>query len=273
MKLYVLTFAFVIMCISTLKAHGDLDQRIETVNAMIESFPDSASLYFKRGKLRFQHEEYKAAIDDINESIAKGFDHEFQNIYLAKSLYKLDKYHQSMQKLTLFLHDDPNNVVALNLKARILFAQQKFEESALHFENVIQLSIKSLPENYLEAVQSWSASSNLDKYSKTVNILEAGIKNLGPIITLQNKLIATHLENNNRDMAIEVQHAIIEKNKRKETAYFNLAEIYIQLNEFENAERAARNALAHLAKLPRRIQQNSAMKTLKGKIQHLISKQ
>ena len=271
MKLYVLICAIVIMCTSSLTAHGDLDQRIETVTSMIETFPDSASLYFKRGKLRFQHEEYQAAIDDINVSITKGFAHEFQNIYLAKSLYKLDDYQKSMQKLNLFLQDDPNNVVALNLKARLFFAQQKFEESALGFENVIQLTIRSLPENYLEAGQSWSFSSSPDKYFNAVNILESGIKNLGPIVTLQNKLLATHLENQNSDKAIELQNAIIEKTNRKESAYFKLAEIYIQFDEIKNAKQAAENALFHLEKLPGRIQQNSAMKKLKNKIHQLIN--
>ena len=102
------------MCISPAKAHGDLDTRIQEVTTAIESNPDSASLYFKRGKLRFQHEEYHEAIEDINKSISKGYDHELQNIYLAKALYKLENYHESLKKLKVFLSEDHNNVVALN---------------------------------------------------------------------------------------------------------------------------------------------------------------
>ena len=270
MKVYILFSFLLFLCNKPIKAHGDLDTRIEAITTAIQSNPDSASLYFARGKLRFQHEEYQESIDDINESITKGFSHELQNIYLAKSFFKLNNYREASDKLTLFLQADPNNVVGLNLKARILFGQQKFEESAQCFENVIQLAIKSLPENYLEAAQSWTASSNPNKYQKTVDILESGIKNLGTIVTLQNKLIEIHLQNQNGDKAVEVQLSIIEKNKRKETAYYKLAEIYIQLDEKENAKRAAKNALAHLEKLPRRFQQNSAMKDLNDKIHQLI---
>lgn len=259
------------LCNTTIKAHGDLDQRILELTILIDAHPDSASLYYHRGKLRFQHEEYQAAIDDINISIAKGYEDESRDIYLAKSLYKLDKYQDALTKLNLFLKDDPNNVVALNLKGRIFYAQNKFVESALAFEDVIELSIRSLPENYLEAARSWTKSSHPEKYDKAINILELGLKKLGPIITIQNALIELHLSNEYGEKAIATQLAIIEKTNRKESAYFKLAEIYSLLKETENAKSAAESALYHLNKLPNRIRSNSAMKALKNDINQLIT--
>ncbi len=260
------------MCITHVKAHGDLDLRIQAMTAAITSFPDSSELYFKRGKLRFQHEEYQASISDINISIEKGYVNELQQIYLAKSQYQLKEYKKAQLHLDQFLKDDPENVVGLKLKGRILYAQGEFEASAHCFEDVIQLTIKSLPENYLEAVQSWNASSYPDKYNKEVSILELGLKNLGPIITLQNKLIEIHLQNSDKESALALQFKIIDRTKRKESAYFKLAEMYIELGEKENAKKALDKSKTELEKLPVRIRRNAAMKTLLDKIEQLTTK-
>lgn len=271
MKLYVILSAVLLMFFSPLRAHGDLDERIEAVNVLIKSYPDSAALYFKRGKLKFQHEEYQASINDINESIAKGFDNELQNIYLAKALFKIEKYEHSFSKVSSFLQQDSNHVVALNLKGRILYAQGKYEASAESFEKVIHLSIRSLPENYLEAANAWSLSSHPNKYYKTTEILELGIKKLGPIITIQDRLIEIHMQYNHGKNAIATQMEIIDNKRRKESALFKLAELYIQLDKPLKAKKAASMANDHLEKLPLRIQKNAAMQSLKMKIQQLIT--
>ncbi len=267
MRLFSLISFLVILHITSINAHGDLDLRIQALTSAIEVSPDSGALYFIRGKLRFQHEEYQASVEDINISIVKGFHDELQKIYLAKSLYKLEIYESANQYLIQFLENNPNSIVGLNLKGRILYAQHKYEASALCFENVIRLTIKSLPENYLEAAHSWSESTHPNKYDKMVNILELGLENLGLIVTLQNKLIETHLQAKNRNEVLKIQYTIIEKSKRKETAYFKLAKIYIQLDELENAKEAAVLASSHWEKLPRRIRMNSAMKSLKNEIE------
>lgn len=272
MRLFLsMTFLLVICCYS-LKAHGDLDVRIQAITTAIESYPDSAALYFQRGKLRFQHEEYRLSIDDINNSIEKGFYHEFQEIYLAKSLYKLEDFESAQKYLHDFLAVDPNNVIGLNLKGRILYAQHKYQASAQCFEDVINLTIKSLPENYIEAAQSWSLSEHPDKYLKEIQILEQGLKNLGSIISLQNKLIETHLKYGNVNAAVIIQNKIIDNTKRKESAYYKLAKIYFQFKENENAKQALQNANSEWEKLPLRIRKNTAMKSLKAKIELLITK-
>ena len=272
MRLYTLLSFLIPLCISNINAHGDLDIRIQAITSAIESNPDSAALYFTRGKLRFQHEEYQASIQDINHSHEKGYYHDLQKIYLAKSYFKLGSYEIAQTNLDDYLVDNQNNVVGLNLKARILYAQQMYEESALFFEKVIKLTIRSLPENYLEAAHSWMMSSHPNKIENTIQILELGLHNLGPIVTIQNNLIETHLKANNKDKALQIQFAIIDKTKRKETAYFKLAQLYHQLNDLENAKEAARNAQLHLKKLPFRIRKNSAMKQLENEILLFIQK-
>lgn len=272
MRLFILMPFLTLMCITPVKAHGDLDIRIQAVTSDIESNPDSAHLYFVRGKLRFQHEEYDLAVTDINTSMDKGYIHDLQKIYLSKSHYRLQQYDLAEQLLNEFLSEDPDNVVGLKLKGRILFAQENFEASALAFEKVISLTIKSLPENYLEAVLSWKATSHPERYARAVSVLQLGLKKLGPIVTLQNQLIDLHLESGNGHEAIAIQKGIIEKTNRKESAYFKLAEIYLSLKDNEGAKNALEQARSAMTRLPARIRQNKAMRSLEDQIeQHLTN--
>jgi len=121
MRLFILIPFLSLVCIVFCRAHGDLDIRIKSISTSIELFPDSAALYFQRGKLKFQHEEYKESITDIHTSINKGFRSELQKIYLAKSLYELNKIDEADRDLNDFLDENPDNVVGLNLKGRIQY--------------------------------------------------------------------------------------------------------------------------------------------------------
>ena len=55
-------FSLILFCFLSISAltwaHGDLDKRIAETSEEIEMHPDSSYLYFKRGKLLYQHEVY-----------------------------------------------------------------------------------------------------------------------------------------------------------------------------------------------------------------------
>jgi tetratricopeptide (TPR) repeat protein len=190
---------------------------------------------------------------------------------MAKCHHQLESYKVANQYVDLFLRNDPDNVVGLKLKGRILYSMQEYDSSAIYFEKVIQLSIRTLPENYLETAQSWTASALPDKYQKATNILELGLKNLGAVITLQNALIELHIQNQNKEKAFELQLKILENTKRKESAYVKLAELYIQFEEMEKAKSALIDAKAEWEKLPLRIRNNASMSSLIEKIEQLLT--
>ena len=252
--------------------HGDLDKRIADLSSTIAISPDSAELYFQRGKLRLQHEEYELCIADIKTSMQKGYLHDFQNIYLAKSFINIKQYQNALLSLNDFDKLNPSHVVSMKLRAKALYGLNEFKSAAEWYEKVIHNTIKSLPENYLEASNAWMSSNVSSKYDKSVQILELGLEKLGPIITLQNELIEIHLVNENYDKAIEQQKSIIDHTQRKESSLYRLAEIYAQIGDDENAIIALKEAKIHLDNLPLRIRKNSAMQALDQKIKQLTTK-
>ena len=71
MRFKFLYILFFVLSNAVLNAHGDLHKRILNVTEEIQKNPDSANLYFKRGKLYYQHNNYINSLKDFKYS--KGY--------------------------------------------------------------------------------------------------------------------------------------------------------------------------------------------------------
>ena len=72
-------------------AHGDLHERILKVTEEIKKNSDSAFLYFKRGKLFYQHNDFKRSLKDLKRSDKLGYENNEQYFLFAKNYFKLKK--------------------------------------------------------------------------------------------------------------------------------------------------------------------------------------
>ncbi|MFT6337001.1 MAG: tetratricopeptide (TPR) repeat protein [Saprospiraceae bacterium] len=244
-------------------SHGDLDQRIITVSHAIEDDPQNEELYFQRGKLYYQHEEYSKGIVDFNAAIEKGYQSEQANLYLSKSYYELKDYNQAETQIHIFFTKNPEHVLAHNLYGKILNKQNGFSKSAAEFQYVIDHSIKALPENYINAANSWVNQKSTAGFERAVSIIKKGLDKEGSLISLQQYLIKILVDAQEYDHAIEIQKTIISKKNRKESAYYALFEIANAKGDRDLAFYALKNAQSEWKQLPNRIKRNSAMITLK----------
>lgn len=253
-------------CFSQAFGHGDIDKRIVAVTKEIKKSPDSAQLYFKRGKLYYQHDDFELSIKDINNSIELGYLDIEQELLLSRNYFELKDYTQALQYVNLILEKSPNDVVFLKTKARVLFNNAMYEESAIYFEKVIEHSSKTFPENYINASDAWYLSSNAKAFDNSISILDRGIETLGQIISLLEKKVELYIGMEDFDMATECQESIIKTLNRKEHAYYKLATLYIDNNDFEKAKKALNLSENSIKTLPLRIQNTSNIKALKEEI-------
>ena len=253
-------------CLTQAYSHGDLDKRILAVSEEIKKAPDSAQLYFKRGKLYYQHDDYQLSIKDINYSIDLGYLDIEQELLLSKNYFELKDYNNALLYVDSILSKSPNDVVFLKIKAQILFQSAQYENSAIYFEKVIEHSSKTFPENYINASDAWYLSSNAKAVDNSIFILDSGLETLGQIISILEKKVELYIGNEDFDMAIESQESIIKTLNRKEHAYFKLASLYIANNDLENAEEALNLSENSIKQLPLRIQNTSNVKTLSEEI-------
>ena len=109
----ILFIFFLFASVVTVYAHGDLIKRISTVTEEIKIYPDSAYLYFKRGKLYYQHNDFNNSLEDFKSSQKLGFNSGEQYFLIAKNHYKLNHFNTSKKYINKRLKDQLKNVNAL----------------------------------------------------------------------------------------------------------------------------------------------------------------
>ncbi|MCK5369842.1 MAG: hypothetical protein KAQ62_14880 [Cyclobacteriaceae bacterium] len=261
MAKFSLLFLLFSLCFSEYtNAHGDIHERIVKTTKEIKNHPDSAYLYVKRGKLYFQHEDFNKSISDLKTSQKLGYYSNDQQLLFAKAHAKLDNYLNALNYVDVVLKAEQNSVIAIRLKANILYKQHKYKGAALAFERVLQISKETFPENYIEASLAWEMLNTEEGDNNALAIIQKGIDELGNIISLYYRLIELSIHKKDYEAAIKVQNKIIEFSPRKETAYYKLAELQLCNNKKAEALESLTAAKAHFNKLPARIQNTSFMR-------------
>lgn len=251
-------------------SHGDIHKRIIEVTKEIKVSPDSAYLYVKRGKFYFQHKSYKKSIDDLQKSKTLGYQSVEQKLLFAKGYNSLKAYEKALPYCDEILSNNPKNVRAIKVKAQAYLGQGDFYAAALDFENVINYSNKSFPENYIDASHAWELLDNDEGYKKGTIIIHKGIENLGHLISLYSRLIELAVKQGDYNSAIESQLLILNLSPRKETAYYKLSELYCLNGNAKKALEFLNLAKVHFNILPERLQNTAFMKQL---IENIKSKE
>ena len=253
-----LNLFFVTCCV----AHGDLDERILAASNEIKAHRDSAYLYFKRGKLYFQHNEYKKSIKDLKKANSLNYSSKEQQLLFARNYFRLKKYKKTLSFAERILSSDLKHVLTIKIKAQALLKLERYKESAETFEDVIKYTNQSFPENYIEASVAWEMLDNELGRNRSVSIIEEGIGKLGKIVSLHERLINLSVKNGNYKHAINTQLQVLDFFPRKERAYFKLCELYALDNNETKAKESIDLAKQYFYKLPLRIQNTSFMKKL-----------
>lgn len=272
MKRWILLCLLFCYSLQQLPAHGDLHERIQQTTKEIKAQPDSAFLYFKRGKLLFQHEEYDKCLSDLKQARRLGHSSVFQQLLFAKTYHQLEDYPLALTHVDSILANDPVHVIAMKIKARIYFDQQQYLPAATTYECVIEHAYRTFPENYLDASMAWELLRTAEGKFRSVAIIEQGIQKLGPLISLYDALRDLHLRYRDYDRAQAVQQQIIQFSHRKEQAYFKASEIYVLQGRYPEAAAHLRLARQAIDQLPEHARHTESIVTLARQIEERSAK-
>ena len=250
-----------------LNAHGDLHKRILKVTKEIKIHPDSAYLYFKRGELYFQHNNYNNALADFKRFYKLEDESDDLHFMIAKCNFGLKRYSIGKKFVKKVLKNQPKNPVVIKLLADIYYEQKKFKKSALHYEKVIAYSKETFPENYIDASNAWISLDTKFGYSRAETILKYGIERLGPIYVLYHQMINVLSQIEDFDSAIKLQVKVVEMSKRKERAYLKLASLQIQNKDYNDAEVSFIKAEESFEKLPYGLRNAQFMRAFYSQLQ------
>jgi tetratricopeptide (TPR) repeat protein len=181
-------------------AHPDIDLRIADLNVQIDEQPNDSALYLKRGELHRHNLSWDSALSDYRRvaSLLPG-DSDI-NFYRGRMLLESGMDGPALAEIELFLSHKPVHREALLVRARALVRLGRAPEAVADYEASIALRAQPTPENYLE----WAAAlaSIDDGLPRAVEALDAGVRVLGPLITLQQRAMAYETELGRFDEAL-----------------------------------------------------------------------
>ena len=250
-------------------AHGDLHQRIEKVSKLIAASPNDLELYQQRGELYLRHRDYRKAKRDLARCEKGGVANQPLWYAIARAHYHLNKERQCRLYLEKSLAIDSNHLLSLHLSARLYSRSKAFVEAAHLFEDIIKYSVRTIPENYVDAALAWENAGMLDK---AISILELGLHEMGPVPTFQKYLVKYYSASSRMNDVLKIKSEQVEQSHRKEFPLVDRAEFHLMIGNNEAGQSDLIQARQAIHRLPKHIQDNQATRLLKKRIDELITK-
>lgn len=244
------------------RAHGDLDLQIRVVSEEIALAP-SAALYLKRGGLHHEHEDYPHALEDYDR--AEQLDPALDALWFARgrTLLKFGRLAPARAALDTFLARVPYHAEAHLLRARALSGQREHAAAIRDFDRHLELVAEPLPECFLERAQALVA---LGDQTAALASLDAGLRRLGNLVTLQNAAIALELSLGRPDAALARVDRVLAGLDRKESWLVRRGEILEVAGRADEARHAYGDALSSIDRLPAHHRETKSMRDLQTRL-------
>lgn len=248
------------LAVDIARAHEGVDEHIVAITAKIKRDPKNASLYLQRGELYRLHRNWTRAAADYDR--ASRLQPTLTIVDLARGVMLFESGRSQRAKLVLdrFLRQQPAHVEGLITRARVLAKLRLRLEAAHDFTRAMTLSQRPEPELYLERAQVLAGDKRY--VPEALRGLDEGIKQLGPLVTLELAAIDIELRRKNYDAALTRLDLITAQSERKEMWLVRRGEILKAAGRNEEAHVAFNAALVAIESLPPGRRQSRAITAL-----------
>lgn len=265
----IICFLVCIIVTSSCFAHGELTARINEKSKLIKKDPSNAQLYFDRGFLYEQHEEYQKAIKDYLKSEKLGF--EDKRLHFRKGeTYKITaNFELALKEIETYKLIAPDDVIIFRLEAQVLASMQLLLESKKAYYFVLNNSKDILPEDVLEFCDIVLKENN-SNYKECLKIINKALLKLqGNSIVLKAKRIDYLIALDKSEQVIRSYNQFIVTQKRKEIWYYKKAHYLSSIQKNDEAMIALQQAKISIQKLPAKFKQTPTISNLMNQISDL----
>lgn len=255
-----------------LLAHGDLHDRIQSVTKAIREKPADAGLYLERGQLHGFHGEWDAALSDFAQ--ATRLDPHLITVELCKGQMFFDagRYEEAKNSLSIFLIAEPHHPGALATRARCLCKLDQPILAAEDYSKAIAETTEPKPEYYIERAEAL-ASTKAGRIGDAISGLDQGLREMGPIFTLQSHALELEIQARRYDDALRRADQIAATSKRKERWIAKQAEILELAGRPKEAYAAYSRAFQFFEALPAPRKKEPAMVALGEHLRRVLRRQ
>jgi len=240
------------------RAHEGLHEQIDAVTAKIKRDPKNAVLYLQRGELYRLHREWARAAADYDRASRLQPTLTIVDLGRGKMLLESRRFRQAKIVLDRFLREQPRHVEGLVTRGRALARIGARLDAVNDFTEALASAPE--PELYLERARVLAGDER--HIHEALLGLDEGIKQLGPLVTLELAAIELELRASNYDAALTRLDVITAQSERKETWLVRRGEILKASGRHEEARKAFSAALIAIDSLPPERRQSRAMTAL-----------
>jgi tetratricopeptide (TPR) repeat protein len=238
-----------------LLAHPGAHASIAHYSQMIEQQPDNYGLYIQRGIAYSNDGQYPAALADLNLAAERG-DPVLVSFDLGVLHYRMGEFEAARKYFDAYLRKFPDHAPCLEYRARLLRDQGAYEASVADFKRVFALLERPNPGHYVSVAEMISSPGETG-IAPALDILDSGNAKLGLTPQLQQYAIQLELRRKRPDLAVERMHALEPMLGNSPEWKVEMAELYIQTGQTEQASsllNGAARQLESLRKTPARIE-------------------
>jgi len=262
-----IALSFVLFVSSIMYAHGDLSIRIHEKTKEISKDTTNSKLYFERGFLYQQHEEFNKALSDYLRSEELGNTEKLLKYRKAKIYFTLTDYHSALKAVDQCI--DPPDVKPQKLKAQILMKLKRHSEALDLYDLVIKNTLDIRPEDIVEYSTIFLAMDSTN-YTGAIKAIDIGLDKLGDhVVTLQLKKTDYLKRSGQVKKVIEQYNSLITENTRKEFWYYKKALYLFELNRLSEANIALQQTKVTIEQLSPKLKSTSALKELQIQVNKL----
>jgi predicted Zn-dependent protease len=268
-KIKLVFFGLLMLLSSSIYAHGDLSMRIDEKTEEILKSPNVSELYYERGFLYQQHEDYNKAIEDYLKSESLGNNDKVLHYRKAQSYLFSEEKEKAYKSILSFLDIDNIDVKGKKLEAQILYKLQKFDEALVAYSYVVKTMTDIRPTDIIEYCDI-ILSVNNQNYNDALTAIEFGLEKLGKnTLSLHLKKLDYLKTSNQVEKALEQYNYFILEYNRKEFWYYKKAKYLIGQSRLQEANISLQLAKVSINQLETRFQQTPSIKKLNQQINTL----
>lgn len=264
--------AFCVICLlitSFIYAHGDLTKRIESKTQEISKDSKNPQLYFERGYLYEQHEEYKKALSDYLKSEELGNTTGVLHYRIAQTYYNSYNFSEALRSSKTCLEINSLDVKINKLHAQILIQQGDYLQALTYYDYFIENTIDIYPDDIIEYSKIFLAIDK-DDYTKAIEKIDTGLDKLGKdTFSLQLTKLEYLKASKQLDRALEQYNYFILSTNRNEFWYYKKAKYLFEQQKYQDSKIALQQAKTAIVLLNDKFQNTSSIKILKTNIINL----
>ena len=240
------------------QAHGSFHERITGISKLIQSQPQDAQLYLKRGEVYREHEEWEKALADCDTAckLDPAID---VDLLRGRTLLESGSPQQALPLLNDFINRHPDQPRALLCRARTHSKLDQPTEAIADYRAALKRTANPEPDLIQETADALAAQGSANE---AVQVLAAGLEKLGAVPSLVLRAMDLEISIRDFDAALIRVDAMQKSAPRPEPWMAKRASILAQAGRIPESLAAWQALADHLNALPNLERGSHAMSKL-----------